>query len=143
MSTTKMTERHENLAQMAVIMNENRVLALQFQNYEELDVENKWVLPGGRPDVGEHVHEALKREVLEETGLEIENIEPLHINNFQNVDGRERIRISYVCKPKELKDVQLSHEHKDHKWITKEDVEELDWIDPDFKKVVKKAFARE
>lgn len=130
--------RHDNIAQMAAIVNEDRVLALKFNNYEELDVEDKWVLPGGRPDVGENVLDALKREVKEETGLEVDVLDPIHVNNFENVDGTPRIRISYLCKPREIKEVELSHEHNDHRWITLEEAEELDWIDADFKEIVGK-----
>jgi len=131
--------RVENIAQMAVIVNDNKVLALEFQNYDNAPIEGKWVLPGGRPDVGEQVHDALKREVLEETELEIDVVEPLHINNFNNWDGKPRIRLTYLCKLKENKEIVLSHEHKNWKWVGAEDVDGVDWIDADFKEIVRRA----
>ena len=131
--------RIENIAQMAAIVHEGKVLALEFNNYEGAPIGGKWVLPGGRPDVGEHVYEALKREVLEETGLEVDVVGPLHINNFENWDGTPRIRLSYLCNLREKKDVVLSHEHRNWKWVTMEEARGLDWIDADFEEIVKKA----
>lgn len=123
-------------------MHSGKVLALQFRNYDHNPIDGKWVLPGGRPDVGENVYEALKREVREESGLEIDILCPMHINNFRNLDGLERIRISYFCKPIGIPKVTLSEEHKAHKWITAEESEALDWIDTDFKVIVKEAIGR-
>lgn len=34
--------------------------------------EGRWTLPGGRVEPGERVHEAVRREVAEETGLDVE-----------------------------------------------------------------------
>ncbi len=50
----------------AVIFNEGRVLLAHRRDIDW------WNLPGGGMEAGETVDEALKREVLEETGLEVE-----------------------------------------------------------------------
>ena len=40
--------------------------------------QGKWICPGGKLEVGEDIKSGIKREVLEETSLEIELISPLH-----------------------------------------------------------------
>lgn len=37
--------------------------------------ESKWTIPGGHPEVGETTEESLKREVWEESGVEIDGLE--------------------------------------------------------------------
>ena len=39
--------------------------------------QGKWICPGGRLDFGETIEEGIKREVMEETHLEIELLKPL------------------------------------------------------------------
>jgi 8-oxo-dGTP diphosphatase len=52
----------------AVIIDGERVLLVQ-RAHEPL--KGEWSLPGGAVDVGETLHEAVRREIREETGLEV------------------------------------------------------------------------
>jgi len=40
--------------------------------------QGKWICPGGELELGETIEEGIKREVMEETQLEIELVTPLH-----------------------------------------------------------------
>ena len=40
--------------------------------------QGKWICPGGELELGETIEEGIKREVMEETQLEIELVSPLH-----------------------------------------------------------------
>ena len=40
--------------------------------------QGKWICPGGKLELGETIKEGIKREVREETRLEIELVKPLH-----------------------------------------------------------------
>lgn len=54
----------------AVIRRGDEVLLVRQRNHESAG--DAWFLPGGVVEGGEHLHEATRREVLEETGLQVD-----------------------------------------------------------------------
>jgi 8-oxo-dGTP diphosphatase len=75
-----------------VIVQEGRVLLVQ-RGREPL--KGRWSIPGGLIEIGEMLHEALVREVREETGLEVEPIELVELLDRIHREG-ERVRYHYV-----------------------------------------------
>ena len=43
--------------------------------------EGTWTFPGGKVDFGETIYDAAKREVKEETGIEVKNMEVMSITD--------------------------------------------------------------
>ena len=58
--------------------------------------EGAWSLPGGRQELGETTREAGVREVLEETGLEIEIKDLIDVVDSINRDDSGRVRMQYT-----------------------------------------------
>jgi len=57
----------------------------------------EWELPGGRLEPGESPEGCLRREALEELGLEVEVGPPLHAWLYEPVPGREVFVVAYEC----------------------------------------------
>ena len=83
----------------AVIVDGNRVLLVQ-RAHDPL--KGQWSLPGGAVDVGETLNEAVRREIREETGLDVvvgpvvEVLDRIH----HTADGRVEyhfVLIDYLC----------------------------------------------
>ena len=80
-------------------------------------------LPGGRIQFGESPVAALRREVSEETGLQIEPIAPLQVWHY--VHRRfQLVGIDYLCAC-QSGEVVLSDEHDGFGWLTEEDLRRL------------------
>ena len=107
---------------------DGKILLLKVRSKSGHDA-GKWEIPGGKVKRKEFFDEALKREFLEETGLEI-NIESLYNviqNDYTACKTNERIKsIQLIMKVTSTSDkVQISPEHDDYNWFTEEEVKEL------------------
>lgn len=83
--------------------------------------KNKYVIPGGHIELGEGIEEALKREIKEETGLIIQDIEFLCFQEFVYDKAfwkkRHFIFLDYVCETDSPK-VTLNSEGQDYVWVS-------------------------
>jgi 8-oxo-dGTP diphosphatase len=77
----------------AVIIDENRVLLIQ-RGREPL--QGEWSLPGGALELGETLEQGVRREVLEETGLEIEPMQIVEVFDRIVRDEAGRVQFHYV-----------------------------------------------
>ena len=82
--------------------------------------DNKYVIPGGHIELGEKMEEALKREILEETGLNIYDIklvslkESIYSDKFH--EKKHFIFIDYICKT-DSTNVFLNDEAEEYEWV--------------------------
>jgi 8-oxo-dGTP diphosphatase len=85
---------------VAIIRNENGDVLLARRNEPGLkDAHDKWEFVGGGIEFGENPEEALKREVLEEAGVEVEVVKMLpKIFSVMLNKETQVIVMSYECK---------------------------------------------
>lgn len=97
-----------------------------------------WVLPGGHLEQGETVREALKREVKEETHLDLESYKLMNVYSGIDRDPRERtISVAFLSK-ESSGEMNGSREGEELRWFSEEDLPEK--IGFDHKKIIKDAF---
>jgi 8-oxo-dGTP diphosphatase len=100
------------------------------------NVPAHWEFAGGRINPGTPLFENLQREVMEETGLEIEG-EPKLLEAQDIIRPHKHIvRLTYFGHANG--EVVLSDEHTEYQWLTLEDLKKLEPMDSLFKEVLDK-----
>lgn len=112
----------------AVIVNSDRILCMQ-RNESKYDyISLKWEFPGGKVEDNETEEEALIREAKEELNLDI-IIEDKLITVAHEYPDFKIIMHTFLCFCLS-KDIILN-DHKDFKWLKKEELRSLDWAAAD------------
>ncbi|MBI5229142.1 NUDIX domain-containing protein [Candidatus Micrarchaeota archaeon] len=121
-----------------LIERDGRYLVIKRAGHE-IAYPGKWEFPGGKVEVGERILDSLKKEIKEETGLEMmdECISLLDDFEFTRPDGFHVIGLTFLCKWKNC-EVKLSGDHTDFKWIRPEEAREFDSV-PSVPTCIKKA----
>jgi 8-oxo-dGTP diphosphatase len=110
----------------AIIMKEGKVLVTQ--RSEKMNLPLKWEFPGGKIDPNETDIDCIIREIKEELNIEIEILKKLNPKQFDYEMFRINLIpfISYYVSG----NIILS-EHKDYKWLTRDDLHFIDWAPAD------------
>ena len=127
-----MTDALVYVGQKAFIENRGKILAIQDS------ATDLWDFPGGKIKWDESLEESLKREVREETDLEIKIGKPFHIWKYKVVEknsisfGKRIILIGIKCEYVSGT-VRLSDEHSNYEWVTNKDFGKAkysrEWLD--------------
>lgn len=123
--TTKEKKKKE-LAKnaVAVIVNEdNKILLLKRPDIPEIWMPNKWSLVGGGIEKGESPEKACKREIKEETDLEIDKF----IKSFTIQRHNDSIEHVFACRFNgDDSEINLDKENVSYGWF---DVSEMEFLD--------------
>ena len=131
------------VAMTAIIYNEGRKFLITKRSDKKKVFPGKWHVPGGGLEPTDYInkipsnkdtqwyqvlHNSLRREVKEETGLEIGKIEFLTDLAFIRPDGIPVLVLSYFA-PYVGGEVILSPEDSEFTWVTLEEAKSYDLID--------------
>jgi len=127
----------------AVVFKDDKVLVSR-RSWDELHEPGKWTIPGGKVertkgDVFNILEKTLKREVKEETGVEIHDDVKLIMNNtFIRSTGQHVIALVFKCEYKSGAPTPLD-DTIECKWASLHEVKSMDFA-PNVKKYLLKAF---
>ena len=126
----------------AVIVDAGRVLLVR-RATEPL--RGEWSVPGGMLELGETLRDGVRREVLEETGVEVEPGEVLDVFDsiFTDTLGRTEyhyVLIDYLCRRLSGEAVAGS-DVSDVRWVTADALPAMD-LRKSIEQVVRKGLAR-
>lgn len=115
-----------------LIVREGKVLLLQESaQYQDGTERGKWDVPGGRIEAGETVREGLAREILEESGLEVQPGVLLGVfDGFPEIKGEKChvVRVYFLCTA-DSGEVKLSDDHSEYCWVTPEEAIKMKLVD--------------
>lgn len=109
----------------AIIQKENKILATKRGCGEFI---NMWEFPGGKIELGETKEQALVREIKEELNIEI-SVDKFALDIEYQYPNFYLFMSCFMCSIKEGSIEFL--EHNDGKWITKEELNTLNWLPAD------------
>ncbi len=107
-----------------IFNNEGRLLIVKSDKWN-----GQYCIPGGHIEFGETIIEAVKREVKEETNLDIDNIrfhmieECIFSKNFHDPE-KHFVFLDYSCKAKNT-DVILNEEAQEFIWVSLDDLDKF------------------
>ena len=115
----------------AIIIEKEKVFATQ-RGYGEF--KDGWEFPGGKIELGETPETAIVREIKEELDTEIEVVKLLDTVEYDYPQFHLSMDC-FICKIKSG-DLVLK-EHEAAKWLTKENLDSLDWLPADLSLIEK------
>jgi 8-oxo-dGTP pyrophosphatase MutT (NUDIX family) len=108
-----------------IVNNDNKILLLKRANIKEMWMPGKWGLVGGGIEKGETPEKACKREISEETGLDVSKF----IKSFSIQRKSDSIEHVFACRYKgEPTDVVLNEENTNYGWYDTSEMKYLDTV---------------
>jgi len=125
-------ETRQFMAMKGLVLFQGKVLVLRESlAYNNGVNKNKYGVPGGRMEIGERFDDCLRREIKEETGLEVSIGKPFFVGEWRPVVRGEQWQITGVffecfC---DTENVVLSSDHDDFQWINPKEYKKYEILD--------------
>lgn len=107
-----------------VVIYRDRALLIR-RGHEPL--KGEWSIPGGMIELGEELHSAVRRELKEETGLEVEPLECIEVFDRVMREGARvkyhYVVVDYLCRRKSGR-LRPASDVVDARWVRREDLPE-------------------
>jgi 8-oxo-dGTP diphosphatase len=104
----------------AIIIKDGKLLLLRRSKGEKF-LSGYWTIVGGKFEEKDlTLEEAVKREVKEETNLDITVIKPIDVGSYWRTDkpGLREVEIAYLCVPSMVNNIILNpQEHDSFVWV--------------------------
>lgn len=123
------------ISQYGLLIRNGQCLILEFSHKPGI-----WGLPGGRIDRDEAQDEAFRREIKEELGISsFENLGLIDFDARHTSKGDAVCAVSFLIK-NDHDELTLSFEHSDTKWISPEEIDQIDFISRNTGRMIQKGF---
>jgi phosphoglycolate phosphatase-like HAD superfamily hydrolase/ADP-ribose pyrophosphatase YjhB (NUDIX family) len=126
----KTVERNPVITVGALIFNDSgQVLMIRTHKWSNL-----WGIPGGKIKFGERSIDALRREIKEETDLDVTDVrfvlvqDCIHSKEFYR--DAHFVLLNYTCRCAGATEVKLNEEANDFRWVTPEEALQMDLNQP-------------
>ncbi|MCK5476748.1 MAG: NUDIX domain-containing protein [Candidatus Aenigmarchaeota archaeon] len=135
MTTNNISEMPRVVVGILIHNNKNEIFLARSHKWK-----NKWIVPGGHLEWGETLHGCAKREVKEETNLDVDNIKLIDIQESifseEYHEKRHMVFIDFSAKVQSNK-IKLNDELQEYKWFKTQDALKID-LNPATKQFIEK-----
>lgn len=122
-----MTQIYPQVATGAVVIKDGKVLLVKRKNSPS---KNRWAIPGGKVRPGERLHSAVKRELKEETGIEVDVGDVIHVFDVIERDAKKQVLVHYVIIDFEAfyrsGELRPGDDALDARWVGSDEIDQLD-----------------
>lgn len=84
------------------------------------NMSGAWYFPGGSLEEGESPEEAVRREIREETGLEVEDLRLFRAWHYRQAAATPAVGLTFTCQVPPGAEPQINEEHSAARWVTPE-----------------------